>query len=168
MDMGDMQKPSPPVQMAQLDRLIGSWTGTAELVYPKPREGSEDAESSPTAHKCERVMDGMYLREEGWYEMGPDAKVRYVEYVTWDADAGAFRIFFFNDWGEFSTATGRPSVDGNSFTFRGRGTDAGGKTVRESGTMSFVDDSTVQWTWSQHDWLGATTFTVKGTSKRAR
>jgi hypothetical protein len=166
MDMGDMQKPSPPMQMAQLDRLIGSWEGTAEMVYPEMPERSDTPNSFAGGGKWERTMDGMYLRSEGWHEMGPDVKMKSVEYIAWDAGAGAFRTFWFSDFGEFGTGTMRTSADGSGFTVKAKSTDASGESKNGSGKMTFVDNDTVEWTWAERNWMGSKLMEFKGTMKR--
>ena len=41
MRMDTVEKPMPAPELAKLGRMVGTWTGTAEMISPKPEPTSE-------------------------------------------------------------------------------------------------------------------------------
>lgn len=166
------QKPDAAPEMAKLERLIGTWSDTAEMVEPSPEEmkkqvpeGSEEVPSSfKGGWKSQWVLRGMFLRNEGWHEMGPDQRMNMVEYYTWDPKSKKYRVWFFSDWGEHGEGWMTIDPDGKTFRIKAKGADAQGASGRSEGTMTFVDDDTLEWTWAESGAHGKMKF--KGTSKR--
>lgn len=166
------QKPSPAAELAKLERLLGSWAGTAEMVSPTPEEMKammpEGAEELPSEFagesKMEWALGGMFLKGEGWHEMGTDKKVHYVEYWTWDPKAKKYHAWYFSDWGEFGEGWASFSKDGNSMDMEWTGFDARGAKSRGEGTIAFVDDDTHSWTWTEKGPMGK--MKMKGTARR--
>ena len=73
------QQPTPGPEIQKLARLVGSWTGTAEMVTPSPEEmraampeGSEEDIPSSFAGggTFEWDLNGMFLVGRSWHEMG--------------------------------------------------------------------------------------------------
>ena len=169
--MEPLQKPAPAPEMAKLARLIGTWSGTAEMVTPSPEEmneGMPEGEEMPTSFKGEDtyewVLGGMFLRSEGWREMGPDERAHMIEYWAWDAKANKFRTWYASDWGEYGSGWATLDDDGNTLHFKGRAHDAHGNVRKGEGKMTFVDDRTVEWCWKERGPSGKMAF--KGTSRK--
>ena len=160
------KKPSPAPEMAKLSRFIGTWSGSAEMVEPSPEDADEMPESFAGGGTMEWAFDGMALTGEGWYERGPDEKVHYVEYWSWDPKAKRYRIWSMSDWGETGSGWMKFDPDGN--TMRGKFTahDAEGNKKGGCSTMTFVDDNTMDWTYTEKSRMGKMKF--KGTSRRNR
>lgn len=170
----EMKKPTPGAELKKLQRLVGNWTGTAEMVSPSPEEmkammpeGSEEMPSSYAGGgKYEWGLGGMFLKGEGWHEMGEGLKANYVEYWTWDPKAGKYRTWYFSDFGESGAGWAKFS-DANTIEMKMAGLDAEGYEVSGGGTMTFVDDNLYNWTWSmKSDKEGKMEF--KGTGKRQK
>lgn len=159
---GMMEKPAPAPEMKKLQRMVGNWTGTAEFVDPPTPEmaGQTFAGGGTT----DWVMDGHFLKSEGWHEMGPGQRMNMVEYITWDDKANKYRSYWFSDWGEVGEGTMTMSADGNMMTVASDGFGPDGKRKSASGTMKFVNNNTMEWTWTEKGPEG--TMKLKGTSKR--
>jgi len=150
-------KPDVPPEMAKLSRLLGTWTGTAEMVSPSPEEMKammpEGAEETPESYasegKSEWTLDGMFLKNEGWHEMGEGQRMSYVEYWTWDAKAKKYRTYYFSDWGESGQGWAWFEPDGETMHFKGTVVDAEGATKRGKGMLTFIDDDTHEWSWKE-------------------
>jgi len=167
-----MKKPDPAPEMKKLQRMVGRWTGTAEMIEPT-RE--EMAKQMPEGEQMgdmkfagggttDWVMEGHFLKSEGWHEMGPGQRMNMVEYITWDAGVGKYRSYWFSDWGEVGEGTMTMSADGNTMTFKSEGFNAHGERSKGSGTMKFVNNNTIEWTWTEKGPEG--TMKLKGTSRR--
>jgi hypothetical protein len=170
--MAEHKKPIPAPEMAKLQCWIGNWTGTAEMVSPSPEEMRkkmpEGAKEMPTTfaggEKWELALGGMFLKCEGWHEMCEGQKAAYIHYMTWDPKAKKYHGWFFSDWGEIGESWMTLDADGKTFRGVDKGTDAQGQRMQGEGTMTLVDDKTMEWTWTGCGPEGKMKF--KGTSKR--
>jgi len=162
------QKPTPPEELNQLARFVGTWTGTAELVEPTPAMTPDDAEEMPTAFngggKLEWTLDGMALRGEGWYEMGPDQKVHYVEYWSWDEKNDRFRLWSISDWGDTGLGWAEFEPDGDTMYTEATMIDAAGNTKHGKGSLTFVGNDEYTWTYTEKGPMGV--MRLKGNSTR--
>jgi len=167
------QKPGVAPQMAQLQRLIGNWSGHAEMVEPSreamlammpENERHEMPEKYAGGGSWEWALGGMALRGDGWYEMGPGQKVNYVEFWTWDAKNNRFRTWFASDWGETGEGWAKFNPDGNSMTMNATMRDADGTGKSGSGTFTFLDNNTMEWTYAEKGSHG--NMRLRGVSKR--
>ncbi len=163
MSMEPPQRPEPAVELAKLQRMIGNWAGTAEMIIPGAPP-SDEPMTFEGENKCEWILGGMFLKSEGWHEMGPDERMSYVEFWKWDPKAGHYRTWYFGDWGDHGSGSAKFSSDGKTLHFRAQGTDAGGNRTKGKGTMTFSDDDTMEWTWAETGHQGKMEF--KGTSHR--
>ncbi len=112
------------------------------------------------------ALGGMFLKNEGWYEMGEGQRANYVEVWTWDPKAKKYRTWFFTDWGESGQGWATFDSDGNTIRMKAKIVDASGTSKRGQGTMTFADNDTLEWTWSESGPMGKMKF--KGTSRRQR
>ena len=172
-EMEQPKKPQPSPELQKLSRLIGNWTGTAEWVYPPLNEinaNLPEGEKIPSTYggggSYAWTLDGMFLKGEGWYEMGADQPVKYVEYWSWDAKAKKYRTWSFSDWGECGDGLAWfDPADANIMYFKGTVGGEGGKR-HGSGKMTFISDDTYDWAYAERGPEGRMEF--KGTSKRVR
>ncbi|MCP4249969.1 MAG: DUF1579 domain-containing protein [bacterium] len=171
MNMDPMQKPTPPAELAKLECMIGNWTGTAEMLSPSPEEMKatmpEGAEPPPSTfageHNSQWVLDGMFLRQEGWHEMGDD-KMRFVEFITWDPKLGKYRSWYFSDWGERGEGQMTWSADGKTLNVNVKGSDANGVAKRGKGTWAMTGADTAEWLWEESGPMGK--MKMKGSVRR--
>ncbi len=151
------QQPTPGPEILKLSRLVGTWSGTAEMVSPSPEEmmagmpeGSEEMPSSfAGGGTYEWDLGGMFLVGKSWHEMGPDERMNYIEVWTWDAKAKKYRTWFFTDWGEHGTGAAEFEPDGDTLTMTGTAIGTDGKKRRGKGMMRFEGDDTYKWCWSE-------------------
>ncbi len=167
------QKPAAPCELKMLEPMVGTWTGTGEMIEPCPEkmkammpEGERDKFQSTFSGgwKTEKTLDGMAFKSEGWYEMGEGMKVNYVEYMTWNAAKKKFQSMYVSDWNESGIGWMTPCPDGQCFCSEAEGIDATGKKKKMTGCMKFVDKDTIDWTFTEHGPYGK--MVMKGTSKR--
>ena len=173
MDMAEMtQPPTPAPEMDMLKPLLGTWTGTAELVEPAPKEmaanmpeGSEPpSNTSSGGGTWELALGDMFVKMDGWHETGDGQRMEMVEYLTWDCKAGKFHSWYFAGDGGTGEGWQTPTQGGKKFTATTKGRDARGNPTCGSGTWWMVDDNTMQWTWEETGPMGK--MKMKGISTR--
>ena len=172
MAMEPPKKPSRAPEMEKLARFLGTWSFTAEMVEPSPEDMKammpEEAEEMPESFAGGGTgawaLDGMALTNDGWFEMGPDEKVHYIEYWSWDPKAKKYRIWSMTNWGESSSGWAQFSPDDKTMQVKASGHDAEGNKIRGEGTLTFDDADTMSWTFTEIRPTGK--MKLKGTSKR--
>jgi hypothetical protein len=170
--MGEMKKPSPAPELAKLQPWLGSWAGVAEMVSPIPNEmqkampegSKEKSKGMPGAEKVEWTLGGMALKSEGWYEICEGKRANYVHYVAWDAKAKKYHGWSLTDWGETSESWMTVDANGKVFHMTEKGMDAEGRPTAGEGTVTLVDDKTMEWTYTANTPQGKVQ--LKGTSKK--
>lgn len=166
-------KPAPFPEMRLLDVMVGTWTGTGEMIEPCPEEMRAKMPESERANfkstfaggsTSKWELHGAVLRSEGWYEMPGDQKGAYLEYWTWDPREGKFRTWFSSDWSETGTGWVTPSADGRCFHVTGSSYDAMCNKKKFEGCMCVMDNDTLEWDFTEKGPMGR--FTMHGVSKR--
>jgi hypothetical protein len=114
------------------------------------------------------AMDGMAIREDGWYQMSKDEKVNYVSHVVWNPRRRCFEGQYTDNWGNHGTSTMKMCDDGDSFTMTARETDVDGVTTKSRGTMRFIDNDTMEWSYSMLGPFGIEMMQLEGTSYRKK
>jgi len=160
-------QPTPPPELKRLEPMIGTWAGTVQIVPPSEMKGGS---------KAEWTLGGMYLREDGWFEMPDAQKVNYVNYITWDAKAKVFRTWYFSDRGERGEGQMTVSADGKEIRLEAKGFDAQGGVSTGEGAVIFPDEGAMEFTWRERNRLTPNAarmslfmmgeMVFKGTSKR--
>lgn len=165
-------RPAVASEMAMLSDMVGSWNGSWEIIGDMAEEMRKEHPDSPLTFRSETTwssyMDGQWYKAEGWYEMGPDLRAKYVEFIGWSHKDKAFHTYFVSDMGEVGHGTMRPCDDNNRcFKMTWRGYDMQGEKKGGSGCMMFVDRDTIDFTWVEK--LGLfKKMEMKGTSKRIK
>lgn len=173
-DFDPMKKPAQPEQMKKLERLVGNWTWSGEMVEPTKEEMMKHlppgAKAPPTTAsgtgKYEFTLGGMVLRETGSMDMGEGMKMSFEGLWVWDAKAGNYAIHSVSDWGENGIGSASSCGDCDGFCMKGAAVDLHGMTKRYEGCMRFIDKDTLEWAMTERGPMGKMTF--KGTSKRAK
>lgn len=151
-------QPGVAPQMKQLEKFLGQWEGTAELISPTKEEMAKHApeiaeELGDEMHgtmSFEMALDGRYLKGEGWYEMGSGAeRVHYKEMWTWDAKHNKYRTFMFSNWGEHGMGWAWSNDGGATYMTKATMTDAHGNSRTGKGWMKLVDGDTIEWEWTE-------------------
>ena len=170
-EMHTAEKAKPAPELASLQKLVGNWTGEAQLVEPSPEKmkemtGQDMSKPTKGGGKWEWTMNGMLMKGDGWHEMGGGEKATYLEYISWDPTIKKFRSYYFSDSGEQGEGVMTVSEDGKVFKSKYTGVGHDGKAMSGHGTMTFVDDKTIEWEFSQRSgWFGPG-MKMKGTSKK--
>ncbi len=172
MPLDPPQKPDPAAELARLEPLVGTWAGTAEMVEPSVEEMRkhlpEGAPEIPSTFegqwKSEWVMGGMFLRMQGWHQMGEDQRMNFLEFYTWDPKVKKYRGLSMTDWGEYGRSWMELEQDGKTYEISAEYTDANGAAKRGRGEMILLDEDTLEWTWTEQGPHGKMKF--KGTSRR--
>lgn len=154
-------KPAPFPEMRMLDVMVGTWTGTGEVVEP-PMEGETFSGGSVATFE----LDGTVFRSDGWYELPGNQRGSFFEYWTWDPREGRFRTWFTSDWSETGTGWVTPSADGRCFQMEGRSVDAWGAKKKFNGFMCVLDNDTIEWQFTEKGPMGR--MTMRGKSNRQR
>lgn len=162
----------PAPELARLERLVGTWSGSAQLMSGPAEhlkgmmpDGSGGGPPSCQGGGTYRwVLGGMFLEGQGWHETGGGRRVEYVEYVAWDPKAKRYRNWWFSNTGEHAQGWMSLEPDGKTIRAMADGVDAQGTSKHSDRTMTFVDDDTMNWTWSKAGPLGEMKLT--GISKR--
>jgi hypothetical protein len=172
MSMDPMQKPDLAPELAQLNRFAGEWAGRAEMIEPSYEvmqasmpEGEEMPKYFMGAESNEWTLGGRCLRTMGWHDMGEGQRANYEGMMTWDPKDKVYKAWWFGDWGDRMTSTMTLDKDGKTFHMKAEGVDGHGKKTKGEGTMTFLSDDTMEWTWSETGAMGR--MKIKGTSKRA-
>jgi hypothetical protein len=167
-----LKKPMPAPELSELARLVGNWSGSAELVAPFPdREtgapGGAPGDGRPSfkgGGKFQWVLDGMFLKGEGWHDLGGERRIHYVEYVTWDSQAEGYRNWWFNNFGAHGQGWMTFDADGKTIRVKTQAIDVLGQPTMRTRTMTFIDDNVIDWTWSEDGPTGK--LKLIGTSRR--
>jgi len=155
------QKPVPPPELAKLEPWVGTWTGSAEFVMPEQMGGEKYAGGGTNSW----TMDGMFLKGDGWHEMGEGVRAQYVEYWTWDPKAKKYRSWYFSNQGEFGQGWGNFAADGKTMHSSFKGCDVMGNTMSGEGEMTMVNDRNMEWEFSMKS-SNMGKMKMKGTSQK--
>ena len=163
MDKDAMQsmKPERPAQLTMLDRFVGEWKGTGEMTMA----GSDEVMHSTGTSKMSWGLDKMVLIENSEYKMGDDTMMGMGTW-TWDKKHNRFHTTWVDSWGSYGSGYAKYNDDKDCWTMRGTSTGCMGTTTGK-GTMKFLDNNTMEWTWSEYCCLGLMkVMEMKGTSTR--
>jgi hypothetical protein len=158
---GPPTQPTPAPEMAHLQRMIGNWTTTGEMVSPAPETGMPNTFTGGGTWTW--ALNGMYVKATGWHEMPGGMRMNNEEFITWDEDAGKFHAWYYSDWGERGESFWTMSDDGMTFDIKATAVQ-GGKRSRGTGTLTFVNDMTMNWTWTEKSSEGK--MVMRGTSHK--
>ncbi|MEE8170946.1 MAG: DUF1579 family protein [Phycisphaerae bacterium] len=164
MAMEDMQPPPRPAEMDQLAAWVGNWTYTVEMSAPgtpEPMTGS----SRITWEYGKR-----FLIEHMEGQMGEEETFRGMAIYTWDANAGKYRTWMFDNMGGVDTGTMSYDESTNTWHMSGKGYNpANGERTYGEGSIKMEDDNTMEWQWTEWDspWKLQELMSFKGTSRRS-
>lgn len=154
--------PERPVELDKLEMFIGDWEFTSEMKMAVLDEVLKGKGTSTT----EWTLDKRYIVEHAEYDMGELGKMKGAGLWTYDPKAKKYRTWWFDSHGETGHGTATYCEETKTWKFKARGRSPWGKTIGK-GTATFVDDNTVEWTWTQWDGSGLfKTMEMTGTNKR--
>ena len=174
MTMEDMnKKPAPAPELSKLNRFVGNWSGTADLVKPTAAEMQKmmpAGSPAPTTHfngaeSYQWTMDGFFLKVEGWHDRGNGQRENFSGVCGWNAAGKTYWSGMITNWGGSGHGTMTADADGRTFHFTGEEMDANGRPMKSKGMVRFVDDNTMDWSFSGTGPMGP--LEMKGTMKRS-
>lgn len=170
-DAAPMVEPAPELRV--LERFVGDWKGTSKIVsgdlaalgeaFATP-DGGEPPSTFEGGARSRWVLSGMFVKTESWHATGTGEKIHFVDFKTWDAAAGKYRGWYFNDLGESGESTLTLDPDGSTFHVTATGTGPGGGLSTGGGSITFTDEDTMEWTWFEE--AQGTKLELRGTNTR--
>jgi hypothetical protein len=169
LDAAPLVEPAP--ELRELDRFVGGWRGTSELVSGSeaalaelPGKEGEPASSFEGGAEARWVLGGMFVKTESWHDTGTGSKIRYVDFKTWDAGRGKYRSWWFSDAGESGESWFTLDPDGSTFHVTATATRPDGSTSTGGGSITFTDEDTMEWTWFED--VGGDRLEFRGSNTR--
>ena len=150
--------------LTQLGMFIGHWEGTCETTMPK----LDRPMHATSINDIEWDLDGRILVQHGQHLMTGNEMPPILSLGVWvyDEQARVYQTHWFTSAG--SLAVGTMTYDPGSRTWHmtGRSEGPGGKTRIEN-TITFVDDDTMEWIYTEWAGMGLKPIAVtSGTSIR--
>ena len=163
----EMMKNAKPERPAELDRLvpfIGEWVseGVATL-----HGVDEPLKGTGTMSYTWEANDNIMI-ERGMYDMGEVGSMHSVSVWQYDTKTKKFRVWWFDDFGSVGKGTCTYCPKSKTWHMKAKSTGCMGDTSSE-GTMTFVTDNKLEWTWMEYDSLKLNKFGEwKGTSTKKK
>ena len=164
-DMAEMMKTPPrPVELDQLEMLIGTWEGTAEMKVA----GSDEVMTSEGVETYSWDADKWVLVSHFEYKTGDENAMRGLAIWTWDAKAKKYRTWSFDNSGYQDSATAKYDQETRTWHFKGKSRNTvTGKSSVGKGSAQMVDDDTQEWNYTVWDgWKLRKLMEFKGTTHR--
>ena len=165
----EMMKEMQPQRPAELDKLnawVGEWVSTSEIKIM----GLDEVLKGTGKSIIEWDNDRWCMVEHAEYTMGELGSMHALGVWTWDSSSKKFRTFWTGSMGDWGTGTVTScTCCGKHWSMKARGKSPWGTTIGR-GTVKFVDNDTMEWTWTEWaslDLLRLFPMTeMTGTSKR--
>ncbi|MBN2447434.1 MAG: DUF1579 family protein [Phycisphaerae bacterium] len=163
-DMSKMQPADRPTELDKLDRLVGTWTGTAEMTAA----GSDEVYKSDGKSVMTWEAGKRALLERFEYSMGDEDKMTGVSVYWWEPRDKKFHVWSTDSWGHIMTGTFTANADGTIWNFRTKSVDpASNSTSLGEGLIKFTNDNTQVWEWTEWDqWKTHKMMEMSGTTTR--
>lgn len=164
MTMEEMKSMMPPrpVELDRLDAFAGEWDVEGEMTMAMI-DGPIKTSGSNEAH-----WEGnrRYLVNRGKFGMGDLDPMEAIETWTYDAHSKIYRSTWVDSMGSVGLGTGRYNEKTGTWAMRAKAHGPFGATDMK-GTVKFIDDDTMEWTWSEYMFCGLLKTTeMKGISRR--
>lgn len=155
-------QPTKPPELERLDAFAGKWKaeGTANFAMldePLQTTGTSEAQWEG---------DGWYIVSHGTFTMDDMDEMQGMETWTYDTHSKKYRSTWVDTTGTVATGEGMYDEDTGVWTMRGASYGPHGKSTM-TGTVRFVDDDTMEWTWTESAGL-MKVLEMSGTSRRVK
>ena len=137
-------RPERPVELDRLNMFAGTWEGVGEAEMG----GLEEVTKSTSKTTREWACDGWCLVERGTMEFGDMGKMHFMGIWTWDAKSRKYRTSWADDFGSIAYGVAKYDGETRTWTIKAKSKGGMGKTVGK-GTFKFVDDDTMEWSWTE-------------------
>lgn len=153
MDLSEMMKLQPrAAELAHLDIFVGNWEGIGKAEMA----GNDELITTSGKESAHWEADGRILVDTYEYTMADvEDKYKGVCVMLWDPKAKKFRSWSFSNYGEVGEGTMTYDEATRTWTMKGKGYDpATGHRTCGHGTVTFQDDNTQTWKWTEYArWL---------------
>ena len=156
-------RPERPPELDRLNMFAGKWTSTGEAEMAGLDEVHTWTGSSESTWGC----DGWCLVEHSTGEMGELGNMAGMGVWTWDAKSKKYRSTWADNWGSTGQGVGKYDEETRTWTIKAKSRGAMGKSIGK-GTVTFVDDDTMEWSWTERAGLFGMfkVMEAKGTGER--
>ena len=151
-------------EMAKLERLVGIWSGSGQISAPAPEDGQAISSPLESEVECEWTLGGTFLETEWWDQTADGQTSQTVVLITWDPHEEQHHMWRFSSSGGHGDGPVTFTTDADTLRLKVKGRDGNGERVNCRGTLTFVDDNTIEWTWDREGPEGDTQ--LKGTLRR--
>jgi hypothetical protein len=164
-DLDELMKPPPrPVELDQLEMLVGTWEGAGEMKVA----GADEVMTSHGVETTAWEGDKWLLVSRFDYSLGEQGKAIGVGIWTWDPKAKKYRLWAFDNYGYCETGTATYDEDSRTWRLKTKSRNPGtGESYVGEGTLTMPDDDTQEWEFTYwDDWKLNKCFEMAGTSRR--
>lgn len=166
MTMEDMKamQPQRPAELDALNAFVGDWESEGEMKF----SFLEEPIKSTGTNSAHWEGDNWYLVSDDVFGMGEMGTMHAHSTWTYDAKTKRYRSTWVDSMG--STGIGQGWYNDEDRSWRMKATSFGphGKSTM-GGTVTFVDDDTMTWTWTEYMFGGLMkTVEMSGTSRRKK
>lgn len=157
-----MTKPPRPAELNLLDRMVGDWKGSGEMTMM----GSDEVTHGTGASNFSWQLDNRVLVERSEFSMGEMGTMQGMGTWTWDDRHHYFHTTWVDSTGGYGSGRARTRDNGTTWKVRGKSVSPMGTTTGR-GTMTFVDENTMNWEWAEYTFFGLIkVMEMEGTSTR--
>jgi hypothetical protein len=164
MNLDEMMKPPPrPVELDQLNDLVGTWQSTWEMTMP----GADKPITGKGKDTFKWDADKWVLEEDVEGTMGSNRMVS-ASFWTWNPQRKLFEFYGADNFGMIMTGTGKYDAATRTWHMKGETNDTvHGRKSSGEGTMKVLDKNSLEFNWVEWDCLHMSKFMeMKGTSRR--
>lgn len=140
--------PERPVELDLLNMFEGSWESEATMNMALLDEPLTGKATSTASWEC----DDWWMVERGEHEMGELGTMHYLAIWGYDVKAKKYRSWWFDSMGSAGRGTAKYNEETKTWRIKAKSKSSMGKTVGD-GTAKYLDDRTVEWTWTEWDGL---------------
>ncbi|UCE59693.1 MAG: DUF1579 family protein [Phycisphaerales bacterium] len=154
--------PERPVEIDKLEMFVGTWETEAEMNM----SGLDEVLTGTGVGTMSWKADKRYLVEESEFDMGELGKMSGMGMWTYDPKSRKYRNYWFDSHGSVGRGTSKYCEESRTWYTKATSRGPWGKT-KGKGTTKFVDDNTIEWSWTEWDGSGLfKVMDVSGTSRR--
>ncbi len=159
-----MKQPPRPAELDQLEPFVGTWRGTGEMTSPN----SDEVMKTTGFSRAYWIADEHLLVEEFEYGMENGETMKGIAVTMYDAKAGKFRSYMFDDWGTVGIGTMQYDADEDEWESKGKSHDyTHGGTTSWEGEMRLIGADKME--WSHEGYVGLIpmkVYEITGVSER--
>lgn len=160
-----LKVPPRPAELDRLEMFVGRWEGAGEMKLV----ASDEVGTTRGVETVSWDADKWLLVSRFEYTTGDsEDKMVGVGIWTWDAKAKKYRLWSFDSFASFDTATATYDETNKTWHFKAKSRNlATGETCVGEGTLKMPDSDTQEWDFAIWDrWKLRKFVEMKGTSRR--